>query len=165
MVLSIEKKALHLTEVFTAAQLMVSTAESCTGGGIAAAITTIPGSAAVFDSGFVTYSNDAKQRLLGVKPVTLSSFGAVSEQTAIEMAEGALANSNADISVSVTGIAGPDGGTPDKPVGTVWFAFARRGQPTRAILQHFEGDRAAVRSQAVLFALSNVLNLIQDPVK
>lgn len=133
----------------------IATAESCTGGLIAGALTDIAGSSDVVDRGFVTYSNEAKQQMLDVKSVTIQKFGAVSEATAKEMAFGALANSMADITVSVTGVAGPGGGSADKPVGLVWFGLAEVGQPPRAEKKLF-GDigREAVRRETVLHALS-----------
>jgi nicotinamide-nucleotide amidase len=134
-------------------RLMVATAESCTGGLIAAALTEIAGSSAVVDRGFVTYSNAAKMAMLRVREETLCAHGAVSEETALEMAEGALVHSDADIAVSVTGIAGPTGATPDKPVGLVWFGLARKGVATKAERHVFDGDRAAVRKSACLTGL------------
>ena len=133
------------------------TAESCTGGLIAGAITGIAGSSAWFDRGFVTYSNAAKVAMLGVRPETLAASGAVSEATAREMATGALATSAADLAVAVTGIAGPSGGTPDKPVGLVCFAWARRGGIVDVSTTHLAGDRAAVREAAVATALDGLL--------
>jgi nicotinamide-nucleotide amidase len=134
------------------------TAESCTGGLIAGAITDVPGSSAWFDRGFVTYSNQAKVEMLGVRPRTLATIGAVSEATAAEMAAGALAKSRADLAVAVTGIAGPDGGTPDKPVGTVCFAWARRGGAVATATHRFPGDRAAVRAATVATALQGLID-------
>lgn len=131
----------------------LATAESCTGGLIAAACTALPGSSRWFDRGFVTYSNEAKQQMLGVSADTLNNFGAVSSETVLAMAFGALAHSKADIAISVSGIAGPDGGTDAKPVGTVWFALARKGVDVEARVQNFSGERAAVREQALEFAL------------
>lgn len=139
----------------------LATAESCTGGGIAQAITELAGSSAWFDAGFVTYSNDAKQRMLGVNLSTLEQFGAVSEGVVKEMALGATKNSEADWSISVSGIAGPDGGTPEKPVGTVWVAWAYGQKILRTQCYLFEGDRASVRRQAVDSSLSVLLQLVQ----
>jgi nicotinamide-nucleotide amidase len=136
--------------------LRLVTAESCTGGWIAKLVTDLPGSSAWFDAGLVTYSNEAKQRLLGVAPRTLDRFGAVSAETAQEMLAGALAHSVADVAVAVTGIAGPGGGTPDKPVGTVWIGWQRRGAEAAAQCFHFAGDRDAVRRQTVVAALSGL---------
>jgi len=138
--------------------------ESCTGGLLAAAMTSTPGSSAWFDRGFVTYSNDAKVELLGVSHDTLERFGAVSEETAMEMAAGVLAASpRADTSISTTGIAGPDGGTPGKPVGMVCFGFAQRradGIVTRADTKVFEGDREQVRHASVAYALVMALDVL-----
>ncbi|WP_245932397.1 CinA family protein [Isoalcanivorax indicus] len=140
-----------------AAGWTMATAESCTGGGIAAAVTDIAGSSGWLDSGFVTYSNEAKMRLLGVPETVLATHGAVSEATVRAMAEGVLARSPVNIAVAVSGIAGPDGGSADKPVGTVWFAWARRGQGTEVACQVFDGDRAAVRAATVITALEGII--------
>jgi nicotinamide-nucleotide amidase len=139
---------------YRAAGLMAATAESCTGGLIAGLLTEIPGSSEMLERGFVVYSNAAKQELLGVPAETLVNHGAVSEETARAMAEGALANSRAEVAVSVTGIAGPDGGTAAKPVGLVHFACARRGKPTVAREERFGAiGREAVRLASVRVAL------------
>jgi nicotinamide-nucleotide amidase len=138
------------------------TAESCTAGWVAKALTDVPGSSQWFECGYVTYSDTAKVRDLGVAPRTLESFGAVSEQTVREMAEGALRVSGVQVALAVSGIAGPDGGTPDKPVGTVWFcAAARRGPATEIMAEekHFDGDRAFVRSRSVEHGLRLILRL------
>ena len=137
------REALRLA---TKKSLLIATAESCTGGVIAATITEIAGCSSAFERGFVTYSNDSKIELLGVPAEILESAGAVSEPTARAMAEGALAHSRADVAVAVTGIAGPDGGTPEKPVGLVHLAAARHGCPTLHRVERFPGDRAAVRA-------------------
>ncbi|ASR44077.1 damage-inducible protein CinA [Xanthomonas citri pv. mangiferaeindicae] len=129
------------------------TAESCTGGWIAKAMTDIAGCSDWFDCGLAAYSYEAKQALLGVSLQTLETHGAVSRETAIEMVSGALVNSGASIAVAVTGIAGPGGGSDDKPVGTVWIAWKRRGDYARAQVHHFDGDREAVRRQTVAAAL------------
>ncbi|MFC6839291.1 CinA family protein [Xanthomonas theicola] len=129
------------------------TAESCSGGWIAKAMTDIAGSSDWFDCGMVAYSYEAKQALLGVRPQTLEHHGAVSRETVIEMVSGALVNSGASIAVAVTGIAGPGGGSTDKPVGTVWIGWKRRGGYASAQLFHFDGDRDAVRRQTVAAAL------------
>lgn len=131
----------------------LATAESCTGGLIAAALTSIAGSSAVVMAGFVTYSNDAKVRMVGVKPATLDAHGAVSEAVAREMAEGALVQAKVDIALSCTGIAGPGGATPGKPVGLVFIGCARRGAPTVVERYVFGGDRSAVRAATVAAAL------------
>lgn len=135
--------------------LMIATAESCTGGLIAGALTEIEGSSEVFDRGFVTYSNEAKHQMLSVSAESLSRFGAVSEAVAKEMAFGAIASSRADISVSVTGIAGPGGGSKEKPVGLVYFGICRIGESPDARRFIFDGlDRSGVRRQTVLTALA-----------
>jgi len=132
---------------------MLVTAESCTGGWIAKTVTDVAGSSDWFDCGLAAYSYEAKQRLLGVRAETLEHFGAVSRETVVEMVSGALVHSGSTVAVAVTGIAGPGGGTDDKPVGTVWIAWKRRGGYPRAELFHFEGDREAVRRQTVAAAL------------
>lgn len=138
---------------------MLVTAESCTGGWIAKLLTDIPGSSAWFERGYVTYSNAAKEELLAVRPATLAAHGAVSEAVVREMAAGALAASRAGVAVAVSGIAGPDGGTPAKPVGTVWLAWATEAE-VRVRGQRFEGDRAAVRAAAVAEALRGILDIV-----
>ena len=146
--------AAALLERCKARGVMLATAESCTGGLIAGALTEIAGSSAVVDRGFVTYSNPAKQDLLGVPAETIARQGAVSAETASAMAAGALARSKAGLVVAVTGVAGPGGGSAEKPVGLVWFAVARRGERPRAESRQFPGDRAAVRKATVLHALA-----------
>lgn len=139
----------------------IATAESCTGGLIIGALTEIAGSSDVVDRGFVTYSNASKQQMLGVTARSLTDFGAVSEATAKEMAYGAIANSRADIAVSVTGIAGPGGGTAQKPVGTVWFGLAEQGAAPIVERVVYEGeDRAGVRSKTVQHALQMLLSAL-----
>ena len=135
---------------------MLVTAESCTGGWIAKVVTDIAGSSDWFDCGMVAYSYEAKQALLGVSPQTLEAHGAVSRETAVEMVSGALVHSGASVAVAVTGIAGPGGGGADKPVGTVWIAWKRRGGYARAGLFQFQGDREAVRRQTVAAALRGI---------
>jgi nicotinamide-nucleotide amidase len=137
----------------------VSTAESCTGGLVAGAITDVAGSSAWFERGYVTYSNAAKTDMLAVRVETLAAHGAVSEETAREMVAGALARSPADVAVAVTGIAGPSGGSPHKPVGLVCFAWARRGGAIGAATRRFPGDRAAVREAAVIAALDGLIGI------
>jgi nicotinamide-nucleotide amidase len=151
--------AIRLGALLEARGWRVSTAESCTGGLVAGAITDIAGSSAWFERGFVTYSNDAKTEMLGVRTETLAAHGAVSEATASEMVAGALERSSADIAVAVTGIAGPSGGTPQKPVGLVCFAWGRRGGAVRSLTQQFPGDRAAVREASVVEALDGLIAL------
>jgi nicotinamide-nucleotide amidase len=141
-------------------KLKLAAAESCTGGWIAKVVTDIAGSSDWFERGFVTYSNPAKQEMLGVRAETLAAHGAVSEPVAREMVAGALAHSHADLALSVSGIAGPGGGAPEKPVGSVWFAWQRRGAEAVAVCHHFAGDREAVRRQAVLVALRGILALL-----
>ncbi|WP_199101064.1 CinA family protein [Dyella sp. ASV21] len=152
----------QVAELALQKRLMMVTAESCTGGWIAKALTDLPGSSAWFDAGVVTYSYGAKEALLGVNPGTLERTGAVSEETALEMVSGALARFGAGMAVAVTGIAGPSGGTPDKPVGTVWIGWKRRGGYATARLFQFDGDREAVRRQTVAAALKGVLHSLTD---
>lgn len=135
----------------------IATAESCTGGWIAQSITEIPGSSAWFDRGFVTYSNAAKIQMLGVKSGTLEKYGAVSSETAKEMVIGALGHSEADFAVAVTGIAGPDGGTAEKPVGTVFIAWASKGGGSRVQKFPFHGDRRQIRAQTVQMAIQGMM--------
>lgn len=154
---SLLELAAKLGEALRARRQMLALAESCTGGWIAQSVTEIAGSSAWFDRGFVTYSNAAKIAMLGVCESTLQAHGAVSPQTASEMAAGALQHSDADIALAVTGIAGPGGGTAEKPVGLVFIAWQRRGEACHCIEQHFEGDRHAVRRQTVRKALQCLL--------
>jgi len=141
-------------------RVVVVTAESCTGGGVATAITRIAGSAKWFDRGFVTYSNDAKREMLGVSQRSLRNHGAVSKEVAREMALGALARSPADVSVAITGIAGPTGGSRAKPVGTVWFAWASRDGMVQARRFRFKGGRVEVRLQSVSVAIQGLTDLL-----
>lgn len=147
-----------LGEQLLARNLRIATAESCTGGGVAAAITAIAGSSAWFEYGIVSYSNAAKGKLLGVSADTLLHEGAVSEAVVIEMARGALTISGADISIATSGVAGPSGGSPENPVGTVWFAWAKATGEIKAELMHFDGDRAEVQRKAIFFGLEKLLN-------
>jgi nicotinamide-nucleotide amidase len=142
--------------------LMLATAESCTGGGVAQAITGVAGSSVWFERGFVTYSNLSKQQMLGVRESTLRQHGAVSEMTVREMVAGALQHSAAQLALAVSGIAGPDGGTADKPVGTVWFAWGIKGGEVHAQRYQLDGNRAAVRGQSVNIALQGVINLLNQ---
>ena len=139
----------------------LATAESCTGGWVAEVVTATAGSSGWFDSGFITYSNDAKCTLLGVSPMTLARHGAVSEATLAAMAEGCLERSEAEVVLSISGIAGPGGGSPEKPVGTVCFGWARHGEAPQTTTCRFDGDRSAVRRQAVVFALTELLRRFQ----
>jgi nicotinamide-nucleotide amidase len=134
-------------------------AESCTGGWIAKAVTDVSGSSGWFDRGFVTYSNAAKTALLGVRESTIASHGAVSAEVVAEMVTGALERSPADVIIAISGIAGPEGGSPDKPVGTVYLAWALRDGPTRAECRHFEGNRDDVRLASVAAALQGLLDV------
>jgi len=134
----------------------IATAESCTGGGVAAAITAIPGSSTWFEYGIVSYANAAKEKLLGVSREILDREGAVSEAVVIEMARGVLALSGADIAVAISGVAGPSGGSPEKPVGTVWFAWVAATGEFKTELKHFDGDRVEVQRLAVVCALEGV---------
>lgn len=155
----IDELSARLGEACGRAGLMVATAESCTGGGVAEAITRTAGSSAWFDRGFVAYADAAKVDLLGVRQETLGSHGAVSEAVAREMALGALHQSDADLAVAVTGVAGPGGGTATKPVGLVWFAWASLDGKVASRFEIFGGDRAAVRGEAVREALKGLLDL------
>lgn len=157
---STEELAIALGGALLARGWRVTVAESCTGGGIAAALTDVPGASAWFDMGFVTYSDEAKQKLVAVHAATLAAFGAVSEPVAEEMALGALQAAGADLAVAVSGIAGPGGGTAAKPVGTVCFAFAQANPPqVHSETRHFQGNRAAIRQQSVAHALQGLLAL------
>jgi nicotinamide-nucleotide amidase len=161
---TIEKLAGALVDELRSASKAVSTAESCTGGWIAKAITDIAGSSEVFHYGIVSYSNGAKESILGVQNQTLEDHGAVSEAVVIEMAEGALNLSGADIGIAVSGVAGPAGGSEAKPVGTVWFAWAvRDGTRIRSdtSLEHFEGDRDLIRELTVVHALQGVRERVE----
>jgi nicotinamide-nucleotide amidase len=154
--------AARVGQKLRAAERRIVTAESCTGGWVAKALTDVPGSSQWFECGYVTYSNTAKSRDLGVAAGTLERFGAVSEQTVREMAEGALRVGAATVALAVSGIAGPDGGAPGKPVGTVWFCAAARQERAIDIIAEeklFEGDRALVRSHSVQHALRLILRL------
>lgn len=152
--------ARHLGDRLLARGWMAATAESCTGGWVAKTLTDVAGSSGWFDRGFVTYTNAAKQDLLGVAGATLAAHGAVSEATVREMVAGALACSGAQVAVAVSGIAGPSGGTPGKPVGTVWLAWARRDGPADTRHRRFDGDREAVRRQAVAEAIQGLERLL-----
>ncbi|MCQ4163250.1 CinA family protein [Tahibacter harae] len=139
---------------------MLVTAESCTGGWIAKTLTDIAGSSAWFEAGLVAYSYEAKQALLGVRPETLAEHGAVSRETVVEMVSGALARYGASVAVAVTGIAGPGGATPGKPVGTIWIGWKRRGGYAQSEIFHFAGDREAVRRHTVAAALAGVRKIL-----
>ncbi len=153
----LEVLAVRLGALLGNQQLKLVTAESCTGGWVAQCLTAIAGSSAWFDRGFVTYSNEAKQEMLGVPPDMLAEHGAVSQPVAVAMAEGALRNSRADWAVAITGIAGPTGGSPQKPVGTVCFAWGGRDGRIVTSTRHFPGSREDVRAQSVEHALSGLI--------
>jgi nicotinamide-nucleotide amidase len=157
----LEDLAAELGRALERSRLQLATAESCTGGWVARVLTAVPGSSNWFERGFVTYSNAAKTEMLDVSADILTRHGAVSEPAVCAMAEGALARSRAQVAVAITGIAGPTGGTADKPVGTVWFAWVRAGEATRAQCRWFEGDRETVRRQAVAVALDGVRMLLK----
>ena len=151
-------------DALKARKLVLATAESCTGGWIGQVVTMVPGSSHWFDRGFVTYTNDAKREMLGVRAATLKKFGAVSEQAVREMIEGALSHSKAHVALAVSGIAGPDGGSPGKPVGTVCLAWGKKkAAPPHSVMRHYAGDRDTVRRQSVIAALEGVLTLLEEP--
>jgi nicotinamide-nucleotide amidase len=155
----LEALALKLGRALVVTRLRMATAESCTGGWIAKAITDVPGSSHWFEGGLVVYSNALKTSLLGVAPKVIDAHGAVSEPVVRAMADGARARLEVDLAVAVSGVAGPDGGTPDKPVGTVWFAWATP-QATHAECRQLAGDREAVRRQSVAHALERLVALV-----
>lgn len=157
---NIETLVKELSEVLTEKKLKIVTAESCTGGGIAQALTGIPGSSHFFERGFVTYSNQSKQEMLVVSTDALTRHGAVSMVVAKQMAEGAINHSRAQFSLAVTGIAGPGGGSEEKPVGTVWIAWAGENKKTVCNRFQFEGDRKAVRQQATVAAISGMIDFV-----
>lgn len=150
----------RIGEALRERSLTLTTAESCTGGWAAQIVTHTAGSSGWFDRGFVTYANEAKIQMLGVSPETLAAHGAVSVEIAAEMASGALARSDAGIALAITGVAGPSGGTAEKPVGTVCFGWCRRGQAPIAERRQFAGDRESIRRQSVIHALDGVLRLL-----
>lgn len=156
----INKLAGKLGSVLLNHHLKCAVAESCTGGSLAAAITHIAGSSKWFDRGFVAYTNQSKEEMLGVDNHIIAAAGAVSEATVRAMSEGVLKNSHADVSTAITGIAGPSGGTPEKPVGTVWIGWSFTHQPTRSQCYLFKGNRAFIRQQAVEVALDGLIQFI-----
>jgi nicotinamide-nucleotide amidase len=157
---ALEQLAARVGTALKARKWMLATAESCTGGWVGQVVTAVSGSSQWYDRGFITYSNQAKQAMLGVEEATLERCGAVSEETVREMARGALSHSQADVAVAISGIAGPTGGTPDKPVGTVCFAWATRNGALYSEKYLFPGDRREVRQQAVTMALEGVWTLL-----
>lgn len=152
--------AASVGEQLLARGMSIVTAESCTGGWISKVLTDVAGSSAWFECGLVAYSYEAKESLLGVRSQTIERTGAVSQETVVEMVSGALARYGASVAIAVTGVAGPSGGTADKPVGTVWIGWKRRGGYARAELFHFDGDREAVRRQTVAAALEGVRRIL-----
>ena len=160
--MDLQNLAEHLGDVLKRRGAMLAVAESCTGGWLAQAVTAIAGSSEWFDRGFVTYSTRSKVDMLGVRPETLQAHGAVSEATVREMAAGALRRSQAEVAVAISGIAGPGGGSADKPVGTVWLAWGDAAGSLHARRVQFEGDREAVRRQAVVLALQGLLDWAGD---
>jgi len=162
MIEQLDRLAVELGQRLQATGLMLATAESCTGGWMAKVITDIPGSSVWFDRGFVTYSDQAKQEMLGVPATTLADHGTVSEEVARAMAQGALGHSRADVAVAITGIAGPGGGTQDKPVGTLCFAWMLAGQDPLTRRMRLAGNREEIRRQSVRLALESLLELLQD---
>ncbi len=160
MILTMDRLAGQIGVALRIRRQFIVTAESCTGGWVAKVITDIPGSSTWFERGFVTYSNAAKMEMLDVQELTLLNYGAVSAETVTEMAEGALTHSRAQLAVAISGIAGPDGGSPDKPVGTVYCAWAARQRATYSRRYRFSGDRDAVRRQATIIALEGVLDVL-----
>ncbi|MDH5258927.1 MAG: nicotinamide-nucleotide amidase [Gammaproteobacteria bacterium] len=153
-----EKEVMQISQQLLSIGSLLTTAESCTGGWVAKMITDMPGSSQWFDRGFVTYSNASKTDMLSVSVELLANYGAVSEQVAASMAVGALNNSLAEYSLSITGVAGPDGGSPEKPVGMVCFGWAKKNTPAMTETVVFEGDRDRVRYQAAKYALEGLLN-------
>ena len=156
-----EAAVLALAQGLRARGLTLASAESCTGGLLAAACTSVAGSSDWFERGFVSYSNDSKIELLGVDPALIAAHGAVSREVAQAMAEGALVHSHAALAVAVTGVAGPGGATPGKPVGTVWLAIAQAGAATQTELLQLGGDRAAIRDQTVQHALQRLVARVE----
>lgn len=157
MIEKIKQLVLDTARTLTQRQLMLATAESCTGGGLSYWLTSVPGSSAWFDRGFITYSNAAKIDLLAVAPLTLQQFGAVSRETVYEMAKNTLQKSRADVSIAITGIAGPEGGSEQKPVGTVWIAWAMRHVAPYCEITVFAGDRQQIRLASIAKALEILL--------
>ncbi len=155
-------EARALGKILQQRRLSVVTAESCTGGGIARVITDEPGSSGWFERGFVTYSNLSKEEILGVPRSLIETHGAVSEEVVLAMARGALVHSNGDVSMSVSGVAGPDGGTPDKPVGTVWIGWGLGEDVAEAQCFHFPGDRDEVRSRSMVAAIAGLIERLSS---
>ena len=164
MVTDFNQLAIIVSKALKEKDFKLVTAESCTGGIAAGVVTSIEGSSSWFDRGFITYSNESKQEMLKVNGETIRQFGAVSEAVAKEMSEGALKQSHAQVSIAITGIAGPGGGSAEKPVGTVCFAWTSELWETKTSCEHFEGDRTSIREQAVHFALKKLLEYLMESV-
>jgi len=160
MINEIQQLAERVGDRLNTLRFRLATAESCTGGGFSYLLTTVPGSSSWFERGFITYSNTSKIEMLGIDESTINAYGAVSAQTAQKMAEGALKHSEAEVSVAITGIAGPEGGTSQKPVGTIWIAFASVQQKTESFSYHFTGNRDSIREQTIKQALEKLLEYI-----
>lgn len=159
---SLNRRANDILRACAAYGVRLATVESCTGGLLGAALTELPGASAMFTHGYITYADVAKTEMVGVKPELIATHGAVSAEVARAMAEGGLARSSADLALAITGIAGPGGGSDEKPVGTVHFACARKGGGTRHAQKHFSGDRGAIREAAVSYALEMILEALGD---
>lgn len=156
----LRQKAQRLGQSLKDREMQLAAAESCTGGWLAKIVTDLPGSSSWFIASVVSYSNEAKQSLLGVKQATLDEFGAVSQETVMEMSAGLFQHTTANIVVSISGIAGPDGGTDDKPVGLVWLGWGMRGEAVTSSAFHFKGDRDDVRRQSVEMAIDKLLEIV-----
>lgn len=162
MIDTIKQRVLEVATELSNRHLTLATAESCTGGGLSYWLTSVPGSSRWFECGFVTYSNQAKVKMLGVNETTLNQSGAVSEETAIAMATGIMQQSSADIGIAITGIAGPGGGSKEKPVGTVWLAFSGKHFKTISQLYVFTGDRQAIRLASIEKSLEQLLKILSE---
>ena len=152
----------HLSILLVEKGWKIALAESCTGGLLAAAITHRPGSSQIFDRAYITYSNDAKMECLGVSTNTLNKYGAVSDQTAEEMAVGALKNSHVDLAISITGVAGPDGGSDNKPIGLVYFGYALKGGSSGSLHENYRGTREQIRSKAAMTAIKSMIAILEN---
>lgn len=159
--MSLEKLAAMVGEFCVKHNIKIVTAESCTGGGLSYWLTSVPGSSTWFERGFVTYSNAAKTEMLGVDATLIEQYGAVSEEVAKAMAQGAIAHSHANLSIAITGIAGPDGGATEKPVGTVWIAWTTQ-EKTVATQYHFSGERQSIRLQTIVGAMQQLLIIFNN---
>ncbi len=160
---SLHQQGVEIGQLLLARRMKLAAAESCTGGWLSRVVTEIPGCSDWFDCSFVAYSYEAKETMLGISRVILEQHGAVSEETVVEMVRGALSRSRANVAVAITGIAGPSGGTPGKPVGTVWLAWGRGHHPPVTQLIHLEGDREAVRRKTVAEAMVGLRKILTAP--